>query len=116
MIYYIRWQNQWAQQFAQTEFALQQFQIDINRANWVVETCLEWRKETQSDIPTMLIESMTKGLFKDKESLAPVLHPADELASALMGSASKLTLNVGGNTVEIDKPKNIPKAIPASAS
>lgn len=116
ILFYIRWQNQWAISFASTEQSLQQFHIDVNRANWVVETCLEWRKETKSDIPSQLIESLTRGLFAGRENVTPVLHPADELASALMGSASKLSLNVGGNTVEIDKPSKIPKSIPSAST
>lgn len=111
LLYYIRWQNSWAQQFANTEQALQQFYIDVNRANWVVETCLEWRKEANSEVPASLVESLARGLFTTKDTPNPVLHPADELASALMGSASKLSLAVGGSTVEIDKPGKIPKTV-----
>lgn len=111
ILYYIRWQNQWASTFASTEQSLQQFHLDVNRANWVVETCLEWRKETESDIPAPLIESLTRGLFAGREALPSVLHPADELASALMGSASKLSLDLGGNKLEIDKPSKIPKTL-----
>jgi hypothetical protein len=40
-----------------------------------------------------------------------VLHPADELASALMGSASKLSLDINGNKLDIDKPGKIPKEV-----
>jgi hypothetical protein len=115
VIYYIRWQNQWASSFAAAEQALQHFHIDVNRANWVVETCLEWRKETQADVPAHLVESLTRGLFASRDSQQQVLHPADELASALMGSASKLSLDLGGSKVEIDKPKTIPKTIAASS-
>jgi hypothetical protein len=111
LLYYIRWQNSWAQQFATTEQALQQFYIDVNRANWVVETCLEWKKEANSEVPATLVESLARGLFTTKDSPNPVLHPADELASALLGSASKLSLAVGGSTVEIDKPGKIPKTL-----
>lgn len=114
VIYYIRWQSQWAIQFATTEQSLQQFHIDVNRANWVVETCLEWRKDNQSDIPAPLVESLTKGLFSGRETTTQVMHPADELASALMGSASKLSLDINGNKVEIDKPRKIPKSIASS--
>lgn len=114
LIFYIRWQSRWAEQFATTEQSLKQFHLDVNRANWVVETCLEWRKETNSLIPTQLVESLTRGLFT-KESPSPqALHPADELASALMGSASKLSLAVGDNKLEFDKPGKIPKSVPAS--
>lgn len=114
VIYYIRWQSQWAIQFATTEQSLKQFHIDVNRANWVVETCLEWRKDNQSEIPASLVESLTRGLFSGRETTAQVLHPADELASALMGSASKLSLDINGNKVEIDKPRTIPKSIVSS--
>lgn len=113
ILYYIRWQNQWASTFASTEQSLQQFHIDVNRANWVVETCLEWRKETDSDIPSPLIESLTRGLFSGRDMTKAVLHPADELASALMGSASRLSLDLYGNKLEIDKPGKIPKTIKA---
>lgn len=119
ILYYIRWQNQWANTFAQTEQSLQQFHIDVNRANWVVETCLEWRKETASDIPGPLIDSLTRGLFAGRETSPAVLHPADELASALMGSASKLSLDLNGNKLDIDKPGKIPKTVqsgPAAAA
>jgi hypothetical protein len=111
ILYYIRWQNTWATTFATTEQNLQQFHIDVNRANWVVETCLEWRKETKSDLPAPLIESLTRGLFAGRETPTTVLHPADELASALMGSASKLSLDINGNKLDIDKPGKIPKEV-----
>lgn len=113
MIYYIRWQSRWAEQFAATENSLKQFHLDVNRANWVVETCLEWRKETESLIPASLIESLTRGLFARDNPTPQAIHPADELASALVGSASKISLAVGENKIEYDKPGKIPKSIPA---
>lgn len=109
ILYYIKWQNRWAEQHSASEFQLQQFYIDVNRANWVIESCLEWQKETGSPIPKELLVSITNNLFVNTETdLERVIHPADELASAIMGSASKLKLNIGGNEIEIDKPgKNI---------
>ncbi|MZI96148.1 hypothetical protein F9817_23505 [Vibrio sp. CAIM 722] len=108
ILYYIKWQNRWAEQYANTEFQLQQFYIDVNRANWVIESCLEWRKETESEIPHILLESMTKNLFESNvEELEKVIHPSDELASALLGSASKLKMKVGDNEIEFDKPAKI---------
>ncbi len=112
LIFYIRWQSRWAEQFATTEQSLKQFHLDVNRANWVVETCLEWQKETESQIPSTLVESLTRGLFTKDDPSPQALHPADELASALMGSASKLSLAVGDNRLEFDKPGKIPKTAP----
>lgn len=109
ILYYIKWVNRWADQHAASEFQLQQFYVDVNRANWVIESCLEWKKETDSPIPPELLGSITKNLFStDKDNVENVMHPSDELASALLGSSSKLKLRVGDNEIEFDKPKNIP--------
>lgn len=108
ILFYIKWQNRWADHHSNSEFQLQQFYIDVNRANWVIESCLEWRKETNSGIPTVLLKSMTQNLFmSENKNLEQVIHPADELASALMGSASKLKMNIGGNELEINNPGKI---------
>jgi len=58
--------------------------------------------------------SINRGPFSTRKVTQPVLHPADKLASVLLGSASKVSLDVAGNKVEIDKPKSIPKAIKAA--
>jgi len=108
ILFYIKWQNQWAEQHANSEFQLQQFYLDVNRANWVIESCLEWRKETDSAIPTVLLESVTRNLFHSgSDESENLLHPSDELASALLGSASNLKLKVGENELEFDKPGKI---------
>ena len=113
ILYYIKWQSRWADFHSNSEFQLQQFYIDVNRANWVIESCLEWSKETESEIPAVMLESMTKNLFVgENKDLEQVIHPSDELASAILGSASKLKMNVAGNELEIDKPGKIkPKTV-----
>jgi hypothetical protein len=113
LLYYIRWQNKWAEQHANSEFQLQQFYIDVNRANWVIESCLEWEKEAQKPMPTELLESITNRLFINIQAEPErVIHPSDELASALMGSASNLQLKIGENQLDINKPsKTLPKSI-----
>ncbi len=115
ILYYIKWQNQWAEQHSNSEFHLQQFYIDVNRANWVIESCLEWRKETSSAIPTDLLKSITNNLFVNEQNdLEKVIHPSDELASALMGSASKLRMKVGDSELDFDKPGKIAKKVAGS--
>jgi hypothetical protein len=108
VLYYIKWENKWAEQHSNSEFQLQQFYIDVNRANWIIESCLEWRKETDSTLPKTLIESISRNLFdKDNNESEKVIHPADQLASALLGSASKAKLRIGDNELEFDKPKKV---------
>lgn len=110
LLYYIRWEMRWADMHATSEMQLQQFHIDVNRANWVIESALEWKKETGEVVPNDLLNQLSKNLFTSKadEQAKQVLHPADELASALVGSASKLKLNIAGNELEYDKPAKIP--------
>jgi hypothetical protein len=116
VLYYVRWENGWAERHASAEFQLQQFYLDVNRASWVVESCLEWRKETEnSAIPAELLASITRNLFVDKQSEPEqVIHPADQLASALLGTASKVRLKAGNSEVEIDPKKISKKSVPAA--
>lgn len=107
-LYYVRWHNRWAEQHSLAEFQLQQFYIDVNRANWVIESGLEWRKETSTEMPEAILTSVTKNLFRAHDEPPPALHPADELASALLGSASKLKVKNGDSEIEFDKPAKIP--------
>lgn len=110
ILYYVKWQNRWAEKHIDSEFSLQQFYIDVNRANWVIESCLEWKKETNSPIPKELLSGITNGLFVNSQTEPDrVVHPADELASALLGTASKLRLKVGDNEIDFDKPNKIGK-------
>jgi hypothetical protein len=98
LTWYIRWMNRWFERHAEAEFQLKQFELDIDRASWVVETALEWRQAQHSAMPDHLIEAISKNLFSraEKDDGAD-MHPADYLASALLGSASgvKLKLPVG---------------------
>lgn len=106
VIFLVRWMAGWAGRHADTEFYLQQFYLDINRANWLIESCLEWKKETSSEIPDLLLDSITKGLFDNgSPSSREKVRPADELASALFGSASKIKLKSGENEIEVDPKK-----------
>jgi hypothetical protein len=109
LIYYIRWESRWADQHSAAEFQLHQFRLDVNRANWVIESGLEWQKETKTEVPGGILEGLTRNLFRSQNEPPPALHPADELASALLGSASKLKLKNGDNELEFNNPGKIPK-------
>ena len=98
--------NKWFEQHASTEFALKQFQLDIERASWIVETALEWKDTKGGNIPDILLDNISKDLFKyEKKDSDAELHPADQLASALLGTASNLKLNVGNSVIEFDGKK-----------
>jgi hypothetical protein len=101
---YVRWQNKWFEQHAHAEFRLRQFELDIERASWLVETLQEWHLENKDPMPDALLHSLTRSMFVDDNDRAdPLRHPADELASALLNSAASMKLNFAGNELLLDR-------------
>jgi len=104
LLFYVRWMNRWFEQHAAAEFLLKQFELDIDRASWVVETAMEWRRDQKSEIPGVLLEGITRNLFADVGSASAEKHTAaDDLASALVGNASQVKLKLGDNEVSFDR-------------
>jgi hypothetical protein len=103
LFFYVRWMNRWFEQHASAEFLLKQFELDIDRASWVVETAMEWRREQQTEIPAPLLEGITRNLFSDRNDTTSVHSAADDLASALVGNASQVKLKIGENEVSLDR-------------
>lgn len=104
LLFYVRWMNRWFEQHAAAEFLLKQFALDIDRASWVVETAMEWRRDQKSEMPGTLIEGITRNLFVEAGGAAADKHTAaDDLASALVGNASQVRLKLGENEVSLDR-------------
>lgn len=102
--YGVRWSNQWFRDHAAEEFRGKAMLLDIERASWVVESALEWRKKDGKEIPPELLDRLTRGLFQYRDQ-TPESSTASEVAATLLGSASKLKLKMGENgEMEIDKP------------
>jgi hypothetical protein len=106
ILFYIRWQNRWFEQHSLAEFHLKQLELDMERASWIVETSLEWNDAKGNTIPTELLESLSRNLFSvQNEKVDNLIHPADQLASAIMGTASMVKLKTGNAELEIDPRK-----------
>lgn len=103
LFFYVRWMNRWFEQHASAEFLLKQFELDIDRASWVVETAMEWRRDQNAEIPTSLLEGITRNLFADGGDSAQAHSAADDLASALVGNASQLKVKLGNNELNFDR-------------
>ena len=103
LLFYIRWLNRWFEQHAAAEFLLKQFELDIDRASWVVETAMEWRRDQNAEVPAPLLEGITRNLFSDRGDSSETHSAADDLASALVGNASQLKLRMGENEVSFDR-------------
>ncbi|HYI12118.1 MAG TPA: hypothetical protein VEK57_23900 [Thermoanaerobaculia bacterium] len=95
IIFYIRWADHWFRQHADEEMRLKRLELDLDRATWVVEMALEWKREKDSDIPQELVDRLSRNLFESDASSRP-RHPGEELASALLGASSGLSINLPG--------------------
>lgn len=102
--WYLNWNAKWSETHALAEFELRKLEMDMDRASWVVESSLEWKDTEGSNIPDHLLEALSRNLFREGNSYNEhSMNASDQLASALLGQASKASLNIGGNTVEFDR-------------
>lgn len=100
--WYLRWMNRWFERYADAEFQLKQFELDIDRASWVVEAALEWKLSQDRPMPEHLLETISRNLFSKSEAdEASDMHPADYLASAILGRASALNLKMPGGELSL---------------
>ncbi|MCB1432418.1 MAG: hypothetical protein KDK75_08165 [Alphaproteobacteria bacterium] len=103
LAYYIRWMNRWFDRSADADFEVRRFDLDIDRASWVVEMGLEWRKNEGGVMPSALLDSVTRNLFASTPKSEPEeLHPADYLSRAILGHAKSIKASLPGVDVEMD--------------
>ncbi len=105
VVFYVKWMNAWASTHAEAEFKVRQFQLDVERASWAVESALEWKDTPDGKMPPELLQSITRGLFAEERQSTQEVRPADELASALFGSAARVRLATGNSEVDLDVKK-----------
>lgn len=103
-VFYIRWLNDWFQQHSREEFKLKRLELDLDRASWVVEMALEWKDEKGTEFPAELVQTLARNLFVDGDAKPESMHPADQLASALLGASSEATVALpGGSSFKLDR-------------
>ena len=95
-VFYIRWNDQWFRQHANQEFRFQQLALDVDRAGYAVEMLMEWQEEKGSEMPAVMVDRLTTGLFTDQTTEARVRHPAEDLTSALLKASSGVRVDVPG--------------------
>ncbi|HBC3503709.1 TPA: hypothetical protein KDZ07_004710 [Vibrio parahaemolyticus] len=106
IIYLIKWFNSWADRLAQQELDNQLFVRDLNRAHLAIEMSLEWNEKKDGAIPDRLLQSLTDNLFQTADSTPKeILHPAEQLASALVRSADKINVPFAGGNLEVSGKK-----------
>lgn len=102
--FYIRWNDWWFRQHADEEFKLKRLELDIDRASWVVEMALEWKREKDAGpIPAAIMEGVTRNLFEDPISTRPT-HPAEDALATLLGASAGAVVKMpGGSELRFDR-------------
>ncbi|MDE0054138.1 MAG: hypothetical protein OXT64_07770 [Gammaproteobacteria bacterium] len=95
-VFYIRWNDQWFRQHANQEFRFQQLALDVDRAGYAVEMLMEWQEEKGSEMPAVMVDRLTTGLFTDQTTEARVRHPTEDVTSALLKASSAVRVDVPG--------------------
>ena len=95
-IFYIRWNDQWFRQHAEQEFRLQQLALDVDRAGYATEMLLEWQEDKGGEMPAMMVDRLTTGLFTDQTKVERVRHPSEDAITALLKAASSVRVDMPG--------------------
>lgn len=104
LIYYIRWNDIWFRKHADEEFRTKQFELDVDRASWIVEMALEWKDQKGTELPRELLDRLSGNLFEKGLEPTDATHPSEDLLSALLSASSELKLNLPGfGTVCLDR-------------
>ncbi len=104
IIFYIRWNDHWAQMHADEEFRLKRLDLDIDRASWVVEMAMEWQEEKGGALPQELLDRLTANLFIDKQSSGVTNHPYEDVIKGLLSVSTEAEWPIpGGGKVKIDR-------------
>ncbi len=95
-IYYIRWNDHWFRQHADQEFRLQQLALDVDRAGYAAEMLLEWQEDKGGEMPAVMVDRLTAGLFTDQTTSGRAQHPSEDAIGVLLKAASNVRLNLPG--------------------
>ena len=95
-VFYIRWNDLWFRQHADQEFRLQQLALDVDRAGYATEMLLEWQEEKGGEMPAVLVDRLTTGLFTDQTTVARARHPTEDVTAALLKVSSGVRVDAPG--------------------
>ena len=95
-IFYIRWTDHWFRQHADQEFRLQQLALDVDRAGYATEMLLEWQEDKDGEMPAVMVDRLTTGLFVDQTKSGKVQHPTEDIIDKLLKAASSVDVDIPG--------------------
>ena len=95
-VFYIRWTDQWFRQHANQEFRLQQLALDVDRAGYATEMLMEWQEDKGGEMPAVMVDRLTAGLFTDQTAAPRVRHPSEDATAAILKAASVVRFGLPG--------------------
>ncbi|KKN60833.1 hypothetical protein LCGC14_0528200 [marine sediment metagenome] len=102
LIFALRWQANWIANRTKEELRLLNTSLDVERASWVLESLIELKTEEIQEMPSELLEAVTRNLFSEGASAHQVEAPLNELADILQQGAKSVKIKLGENEVELD--------------
>lgn len=104
MVYYLKWNDRWFREHADSELSAKRYKADILRASWIAELMSEWAKEGKGDLPADLIAAYTRNLFAGIDPTRVSEHPIDHLTS-IMKRATEFDIGKGVFSVRGYRPE-----------
>lgn len=102
LLYAANWLKSFYQGEVETARAIDQFNYDLVRASWVIETVLEVKHEHGGEIPQEWIEGVTRGLFNGAADGERLDDPYQALR-ALMGFTAGASFGPEGPKIELSR-------------
>ena len=57
---------------------------------------LEWQEDKGAEMPAVLVDRLTTGLFTDQTTVARARHPVEDVTSALLKASSGVRVDIPG--------------------
>jgi hypothetical protein len=103
IIYAIRWQMAWLNRRIGQERRLLQTSLDLERANWVLESIGELKNDGIEKMPAPLLDAVTRNLFGSDTESPETKSPVEDLTEVLRAGAKSLKLKFGENEITFDR-------------
>ncbi|MCL4069323.1 hypothetical protein M3484_22450 [Pseudomonas sp. GX19020] len=101
-VYAAGWLKSFYEADAKAARDLQQFNYDLSRASWIIETVLEVQHEKKGEVPREWIEGVTHGLFDRAQPGASPDEGAQALG-ALLGFAGSASFGPEGARIDVGR-------------
>lgn len=100
LVYYIRWNDEWFLRHADEEFRLKKYDLDMDRAGWLVELAIEAYESGEEPIPDELLRRLSSNLFGseqgDEGQAGHSTHPSEDIRNALLDAAGEVEIDIPG--------------------